>query len=81
MSSYSELSPFLVEAFLNVTQRQFGFTFTNMRISLKEERGAISLSSAIAYVQNWHGADLPSFTHAIFVEAEELRWRLSNEAL
>lgn len=78
MSSYTELSPFLVQAFANVTRVKLGIELNQLKVTLRAERGSISLSSAISYLENWHGINVPEFLHAVFVEADRLRWKLSE---
>jgi hypothetical protein len=77
MSSYTELRPFLLDAFKNVCLVTVKTSFDSLRITIEGGAGTISLDQALTYLHTWYGICLTEFTHAMFVEADRLRWKLS----
>jgi hypothetical protein len=78
MSSYTELRPFLLDAFRNVCTQNVKTSFDSLRISIEGEGGTISLDQALTYLHTWYGICLTEFIHEMFVEADRLRWKLSS---
>ena len=78
MTSYSEIRPYLLQAFANVVRRDYNVHFGDLLISLDGSKGTISLDHAISYVVEWHGASVLHLVSSIWMEADRLRWKLSE---
>lgn len=78
MTSYTEVRPYLLEAFANVVRRDYNIYFGGLLINLDGSGGAISLDRAVAYVAEWHNVSIFHLVASIWMEADRLRWKLSE---